>query len=91
MTKHIDLFEKICGQLAHNNPADPPTEEDKIDWFLETVHERTYDSVHASCVDAHLEGKLTFAKLVKLYTHKCFQRYPQFQLREIDSKLGSQQ
>jgi hypothetical protein len=87
MSKHIDLFEKICGQLAHNNPSDPPTEEQRIDWFLETVHERTYDSVHASCVDAHLEGKLTFAKLVKMYTHQCFHRYPHFQLSEIDPKL----
>ena len=87
ITKHIDVFEKICGQMAHNNPVNPPTEEQRIDWFLDTVHERTYDSVHASCVDAHLEGKLTFAKLVKLYTHKCFQRYPHFQLSEIDSKI----
>jgi hypothetical protein len=63
ITKHIDLFEKICGQLAHDNPANPPTEEQRIDWFLETVHEKTYDAVHASCVDKHLEGKLTFAKL----------------------------
>ncbi len=55
--------------------------------FLETVHERTYDSVHASCVDAHLEGKLTFAKLVKMYTHQCFHRYLHFQLSEIDPKL----
>jgi hypothetical protein len=88
ITKHIDLFEKICGQLAHNNPAEPPTEEQRIDWFLETFHEHTYDSVHASCVDAHLEGKLTFAKLVKLYTHQCFHRYPHFQLSEVDPKLA---
>ena len=86
ITKHIDLFEKICGQLAHNNPADPPTEEERIDWFLDTVNERTYESVHASCVDKHLEGTLTFAKLVKMYTHKCYQRYPRFQINEIDPK-----
>jgi hypothetical protein len=71
MVKYIDLFEKICGQTAHNRPHQPPTEEQKIDWFLDAVQEHTYESVHASCV-AHIEGTLTFAKLVKLYTRKCF-------------------
>ena len=88
MVKHIDLFEKICGQMAHNRPHEPPTEEQKIDWFLDTVNERTYDSIHASCVNQHIEGTLTFAKLVKLYTHQCFQRYPHFQLTEIDPKVN---
>ena len=27
MSKHIDKFERICGQMAHNNPTKPPTEE----------------------------------------------------------------
>jgi hypothetical protein len=72
MVKHIDLFEKLCGQMAHNRPLQPPSEEQKIDWFVDTVHEHTYESVHATCVDKHIEGTLTFAKLVKMYTHKCF-------------------
>ncbi len=38
ITKHIDLFENNYGQLAHNNPDEPPTEEQRIDWFLEIVH-----------------------------------------------------
>jgi hypothetical protein len=76
--------------MAHNRPTQPPTEEQKIDWFLDTVHERTYESVHASCVNKHIEGELTFAKLVKMYTHKCFQRYPQFQISKIDPKAASQ-
>ncbi len=76
--------------MAHNRPTQPPTEEQKIDWFLDTVQERTYESVHASCVDKHIEGDLTFAKLVKMYTHKCFQRYPQFQISEIDPKAAGQ-
>jgi hypothetical protein len=78
MVKRFGLFEKICGQMAHNRPHQPPSEEQKIDWFLDTVQERTYESVHASCVDAHIEGTLTFAKLVKLHTHKCFQKYAHF-------------
>jgi hypothetical protein len=32
-----------------------------------------------------LEGDLTFAKEVKLYTHKCFQRYPHFQVDDLDT------
>ncbi len=84
MVKHIDIFEKICGQMVHNRPHQLPTQEHKIDWFLDTVKEHTYESVHASCVDAHIEGTLTFAKLVKLYTRKCFRKYPHFQLTEID-------
>jgi hypothetical protein len=67
-------------QLIENNPDKPPTDENKIDWFLESVTEKTYDSVHATCTDKLLDGDLTFAKVIKLYTHRCFQRYPNFQL-----------
>ncbi len=27
MSRHVDKFERICGQMAHNNPAKPPNEE----------------------------------------------------------------
>jgi hypothetical protein len=64
----------------------PPTEEQKIDWFLDSVTERTYDSIHATCTDKLLEGDLTFAKMLKLYTHKCFQRYPHFQVEDLDKQ-----
>jgi len=84
MSKHVDKFERICGQMAHNNPTKPPTEEQKIDWFLDSVTEKTYDSVHSTCTDKLLEGDLTFAKVLKLYTHRCFQRYPHFQVEDID-------
>jgi hypothetical protein len=80
MSRHIDRFERICGQMAHNNPDKPPTEEMKIDWFMDSVTEKTYDSVHTACTDKLLDGGLTFAKVTKLYTHRCFQRYPHFQL-----------
>ncbi len=63
---HVDLFEKLCTQMAHNDPINPPTEEEKIDWFLDTVTEKTYESVHATCSDANITGTLTFNKLVKL-------------------------
>jgi hypothetical protein len=85
MSRHIDKFEKICGQMAHNNPSKSPTEEQKIDWFLDSVTERTYDLlVHATCTDKLLEGILTYPKMLKLYTHKCFQRYPHFQVEDLD-------
>jgi hypothetical protein len=76
MSRHIDRFERICGQMAHNNPDKPPTDEREIDWFLDSVTEKIYDSVHATCTDKLLDGDLTFAKAIKLYTHRCFQRYP---------------
>jgi hypothetical protein len=85
MSKHIDRFEKICGQLAHNNPTKSPTDEQKVDWFLDSVTEKTYDSVHATCTNKLLDGDLSFAKVIKLYTHRCIQRYPQFQLEDLES------
>ena len=85
ISRHVDKFERICGQMAHNNPTKPPTEEQKIDWFLDSVTEKTYDSVHANCTMNLLEGDLTFAKVIKLYTHRCFQRYPHFQVDDLDS------
>jgi hypothetical protein len=69
--------------MTLNDPDHPPNEEQKIDWFLDTVTEKTYESVHATCSDANIAGTLTFNKLVKLYTHKCFSRYPQFQISEL--------
>ncbi len=87
MSKHIDRFERICGQLAHNNPGKPPpTDEQKVEWFLDSVTEKTYDSVHSTCTDKLLDGDLSFAKTIKLYTHRCFQRYPHFQLDDLDTE-----
>ena len=83
MTRHIDKFERICGMMAHNNPTKPPTDEEKVDWFLASVKDRAYDSVHANCTDKQLEGTLTFARVIKFYTHRCFQLYPHFQLDDL--------
>ena len=79
------LRKSVIGLMAHNNPSKPPTKEEKIDWFLASVTERTYESVHTACTDKQLEGTLTFAKVIKLYTHRCFQRYPHFQLDDLDA------
>jgi hypothetical protein len=32
---------------------------------------------------------LTFAKAIKLYTHRCFQRYPHFQLDDLDTPANT--
>jgi hypothetical protein len=83
MTRHIDKFERICGMMAHNNPTKPPTDEEKVDWFLASVKDRAYNSVHAICTDKQLEGTLTFARMIQFYTHRCFQLYPHFQLDDL--------
>jgi hypothetical protein len=31
------------------------------------------------------DGDLSFAKVIKLYTYRCFQRYPQFQFEDLES------
>jgi hypothetical protein len=69
--------------MAHNNPTKPPTDEEKVDWFLASVKDRAYDSVHANCTEKQLEGTLTFARVIKFYTHRCFQLYPHFQLDDL--------
>ena len=82
ITHHIDRFEKICGQMVSCGFI--PEEEQKIDWFLASVQERTYDAMHAHCINLMLQGTLTFGQLVKLYTHQCFSRYPHFQVDDLD-------
>ena len=81
MSTHIDKFEKICGQMVSCGFV--PEQEEKIDWFLASVHERTYEAMHAHCINLQLQGTLTFSQLIKLYTHQCFSRYPHFQIEDL--------
>ena len=60
-----------------------PDEEQKIDWFLASVHEHTYAATHAHCTNKMLEGDLTYAMLIKMYTNQCFSKYPHFQLADL--------
>ena len=78
MADYIDTFEKLCVQMV--SCSDPPTEQQKIELFMDFVNERTYNSIHAHCTDLYLEDGFTYAKLAKLYTHRCFARHPQFQI-----------
>jgi hypothetical protein len=82
ITHHIEKFEKLCGQMI--NCGFTPTEEEKIDWFLGSFHERTYEAMHAHCINLQLQGTLTFGQMVKLYTHQCFARYPDFQVEGLN-------
>ena len=61
-----------------------PTEEEKIDWFLASIHERTYEAMHAHYINLQLQGTLTFGQMVKLYSHQCFARYPHFQVEDLN-------
>jgi hypothetical protein len=81
---HIDLFENICGQIASGGK--PATEEEKLDWFLESVNETTYELVKAHCNSLKILGTLQFAQMIKLYALTCFAKYPQFQLRALGHK-----
>ncbi len=81
MSTHIDKFEKLCGQMVSCGFV--PEQEEKIDWFLASVHERTYEAMHAHCINLQLQGTLTFSQLIKLYTHQCFSRYPHFQIEDL--------
>ncbi len=78
---HIDLFEKVCGYMGECGES--PNDEKNIDRFLDTVSENIYEAVNTHCVLLHLEGTLTFPQMVKLYTNKCFSRYPQFHIKAL--------
>jgi hypothetical protein len=84
MPDHIDLFEKICEQIASS--GQPATEEEKLDWFIESVNENTYEPVKAHCNSLKILGTLQFAQMIKLYAITCFAKYPQFQLRALGYK-----
>jgi hypothetical protein len=82
MSDHVDKFETLCTQMTSCGKA--PDEEQKIDWFLASEHEHTYAATHAHCTNKLLEGNLTYAMLIKMYTNQCFYRYPHFQLSELN-------
>ena len=82
MSEHIDKFETLCTQMTSCGKT--PDEEQKIDWFLASVHEHTYAATHAHCTNKMLEGDLTYAMLIKMYTNQCFSKYPHFQLADLN-------
>jgi hypothetical protein len=86
MPDHIDLFEKICGQITSSGRSVTVTDEEKLNWFLNSVHEETYASIKAHYNSLKILGTLQFGQMIKLYALTCFAKYPQFQLRALGHK-----
>ncbi len=82
MPQHIDQFETILGFMPDCGYILTSTE--KIDWFMLTVSETTYDSVRAICLAQKIQGTLVWSEMVLLFNHTCFAKYPHFQLAELN-------
>ena len=67
-----------------------PTTTEKVDWFLPSVGEGLYAAAKAHCQAQKLTGGLAYADMIKLYNHTCFEKYPHFQLAELQSSSLSQ-
>jgi hypothetical protein len=81
MPQHIDQFETILGFMPDCGYI--PTSTEKIDWFMPTVSETTYDSVRAICLAQKIQGTLVWSEMVLLFNHTCLAKYPHFQLAEL--------
>ena len=79
ITDHTDLFEKLCGQITSSGK--PPTEEEKLDWFLDSVTEPIYEYTKQHCKHLKLLGTLTYAIMANLYKLTCFEKYPHFHVK----------
>jgi hypothetical protein len=86
MSEHVDKFETLCTQMT--NCEKTPDKEQKIDWFLASVHEHIYDAIHAHSTNKLLEEHLTYAMLIEMYTNQCFHKYPHFQLSDLNENKG---
>jgi hypothetical protein len=49
ITDHTDLFEKLYEQIKLTSSGKPPTEEEKLDWFLDSVTEPIYEYTKQHC------------------------------------------
>jgi hypothetical protein len=78
----------ICGQIASSGLL--ATEEEKIYWFLESVHEDNYHAIKTHCNSLKILGTLKFAQMIKLYALTCFAKYPHFQLRALGHNPNEQ-
>ena len=79
ITDHTDLFEKLCGQIISS--GQPPTDEEKLDWFLDSVTEPIYEYTKQHCKHLRLMGTLTYAVMANLYKLTCFEKYPHFHVK----------
>ena len=81
MPLHVDRFETIIGHMPDCGFI--PTNTEKVDWFLLSVAESTYAAAKAHCQAKKLTGGLDYSDMIKLYNHTCFEKYPHFQLAEL--------
>ena len=88
MASHIDLFEGILSHMPEHNYF--PTDTEKIDWFLATIHESIYDSAKSNCMTQKISGTLQYGNMLQLFLHTCFARYPHFQIADIQSSKFKQ-
>jgi hypothetical protein len=84
ITDLTDLFEKICGQIASSGTA--PTEEEKLELFLDSISEPTYEYTKHHCKHLKLMGTLTYPVMANLYKLTCFEKYPHFHVKEHGTK-----
>jgi hypothetical protein len=88
MPVHVDRFETIIGHMPGCGYI--PTTLERVDWFLPSVAEPTYAAAKAHCQAKKLTGGLEYVDMIKLYNHTCFEKYPHFQLAELQNSKLSQ-
>ncbi len=88
MPLHVDRFETIIGHMPGCGYI--PTATERVDWFLPSVGEATYAAAKAHCHAKKLTGGLDYSDMIKLYNHTCFEKYPHFQLAELQTSNLSQ-
>ncbi len=79
ITDHTNLFEKLCGQIISSEQ--PPTEEEKLDWFMDSITEPIYEYTKQHCKHLRLLGNLTYPVMANLYKLTCFEKYPHFHVK----------
>ena len=87
ITDHTDLFEKLCGQIISS--GQPPTEEEKLDWFMDSITEPIYEYTKQHCKHLRLLGTLTYPVMANLYKLTCFEKYPHFHVKAQNGITGT--
>ena len=87
ITDHTDLFEKLCGQIISS--GQPPTEEEKLDWFMDSITEPIYEYTKQHCKHLRLLGTLTYPVMANLYKLTCFEKYPHFHVKAQNGLNGT--
>jgi hypothetical protein len=87
ITDHTDLFEKLCGQIISS--GQPPTEEEKLDWFMDSITEPIYEYTKQHCKHLRLLGTLTYLVMDNLYKLTCFEKYPHFHVKAQNGTNGT--